>query len=54
MSLNKDDNMKQEEEYKKAVSILNELENICLDDSQIDKVCFALSCQFAGFFGFIT
>jgi hypothetical protein len=46
------DKMKQEEEYKKAVSILNELENLCLDDSNIEKVRFVLvffNFQFAGF-----
>jgi hypothetical protein len=42
MSQNKD-NMKQEEEYKKAVSILNELENLCLEDSKIEKVKLVFS-----------
>jgi hypothetical protein len=35
--------MEQEEEYKKAISILNELENFCLDDSLIEEVRFVFS-----------
>jgi hypothetical protein len=38
MSSNKNA-MEQEGEYKKVVSILNELENICFDDSSLEKVC---------------
>jgi hypothetical protein len=47
------DQMKQEEEYKNAISILNELENLCLGDSNIGKVRFVF-LSICWFLVFIT
>jgi hypothetical protein len=38
--------MEQEDEYKKAISILHELEKQCLEDNSLNKVCLLLYYYF--------